>query len=49
MTEQDRSNERIAYWGNPYLASTNESYRRAQESFQRDDYFTALLISVCYL
>ncbi len=37
------ADERIRYWGRAYLASTRESYRRAQLFFNRCDFFTAYL------
>ena len=51
MTDQDRSNERIAYWGESYLESTDKSYSYAREFFQcaqrfpeqKENYFTAYL------
>lgn len=51
MTNQDRSNERIAYWGKSYLDSAEKSHRYAQEFFQcsqrfpeqEENYFTAYL------
>ena len=43
MTNQERSNQRIAYWRNSYLASTRKSYGMAQEFFEQRCYFTAYL------
>jgi len=38
-----RAEERFSYWGDAYLQSTRESYRRAAGFFSRGDAFTAYL------
>ncbi len=43
MRQNELQNDRIAYWGNAYLKSTEESYQQARVHFRDEHWFTAYL------
>jgi hypothetical protein len=46
---QDCQRQRIAHWGESYLKSTTESYRRAKRFSHKGDYFTSLpVLFACF-